>query len=152
MTSSAYAEISSYEDFTLLLIRGQHDDTTVERLRFANDRQAYDYCETHGILGRRRRVLTPIEDRGHRQSKQGPVNMTNKPLALLIAFTGLMATTYLMATAYTPHADWVTISLPDPPAPLPDPIEVTVAGSPVSLALISSPIPAALTQEGTVVR
>ena len=70
--------------------------------------------------------------------------MRNKPCVLLIAFTGLMATTYSMAKTYTPQpVDWVTISLPNPPAPLPDPQEVTVAAlSPVSeLALVSSPIP-----------
>jgi hypothetical protein len=69
--------------------------------------------------------------------------MRNKPLVLLIAFTGLMATTYLMATMCTPHADWVTISLDPPPDPMPDPDLVTVAAlSPVSdLALVSSPIP-----------
>ncbi len=65
--------------------------------------------------------------------------MRNKPFILLIAFTGLMATTYLMAKTYTP--DWVTISLPDPPAPLPDPLEVTVIEPVSDLALVSSPIP-----------
>ncbi len=45
--------------------------------------------------------------------------ITNKLLVLLIAFTGLMATVYTMAKSYTPRADWVTVSLPDPPRPLP---------------------------------
>jgi hypothetical protein len=70
--------------------------------------------------------------------------MRNKPFILLIAFTGLMGTVFSMAKTYTPHAqEWVTISLDDPPAPLPDPLEVTVAAlSPISdLALVSSPIP-----------
>jgi hypothetical protein len=70
--------------------------------------------------------------------------MRNKPFVLLIAFTGLMATTYSMAKTCTPQpVDWVTISLADPPAPLPDPALVAVAAlSPVSdLALVSSPIP-----------
>jgi hypothetical protein len=69
--------------------------------------------------------------------------MTNKSLVFLIAFTGLLAATYLMANTCTPRADWVTISLPDPPAPFSDPFVVTVAAlSSVSeLALVSSPIP-----------
>jgi hypothetical protein len=69
--------------------------------------------------------------------------MTNKSLVFLIAFTGLLAATYSMAESCTPRADWVTISLADPPAPFSDPFLVTVAAlSPVSdLALMSSPIP-----------
>lgn len=53
--------------------------------------------------------------------------LTNKLLVLLIAFTGLMATVFQVVKTCTPHADWVTISLPDPPRPLPDPA-VTFAG------------------------
>ncbi len=58
--------------------------------------------------------------------------LTNKLLVLLIAFTGLMATVYTMARFYTPRVDWVTVSLPDPPRPLPDPALTFAALAPVS--------------------
>lgn len=47
--------------------------------------------------------------------------LTNKLLVLLIAFTGLMATVFQVAKTCAAHSDWVTIALPDPPRPLPDP-------------------------------
>jgi hypothetical protein len=74
--------------------------------------------------------------------------MKNKTVVLLIAFTGLIATVFQLARSVRSAAadiraqpvEWVTVSLADPPAPLPDPSVVTVP--PVSdLALMSSPIP-----------
>ena len=77
--------------------------------------------------------------------------MKNKTVVLLIAFTGLIATVFQLARSVRSAAadiraqplEWVTVSLVDPPAPLPDPSVVTVAAlQPVSdLALMSSPIP-----------
>jgi len=75
--------------------------------------------------------------------------MRNKPFVLLIAFTGLMATVFqLSRSLHTAAADiraqpidWVTISLANPPRPLPDPSLVTVVAQAADLAFVSSPIP-----------
>ncbi len=59
--------------------------------------------------------------------------LTNKLAVLLIAFTGLMAAVYSMAKACAPQPiDWATISLPDPPKPLPDPTMTAAALVPTS--------------------
>jgi hypothetical protein len=58
--------------------------------------------------------------------------MNNKHLALLLTYAGLMTAVYSIANAYTPKpVEWVTVSLPNPPAPLPDP--------PVTSAALSNP-------------
>lgn len=59
--------------------------------------------------------------------------MKNRLLIFLIAFLALMGAVYSMASACMPQpAQWVTVSLPDPPKPLPDPAMTAAARSPSS--------------------